>query len=278
VVGEPILNLACKYALNLIRKEDTDRFFSQIQLGVCTPGGVELALHKIQTAINNDPDSVVLHVDLKNAFNMRSRPAILRELYDQPSFAPVWRLAHFLLKDSSVNWLLIEDDLTKIITGQGVSQGNALSMFLFAVSIQAMLKDIAEEYDDVKVVAVVDDIHLVGPAESVFAAFDDLQKRCDEEGIVINKAKTVLLIPKEEGKRDASYAVARGLPDARFGAMRSLGAPIGIGEAYEDLARMQCDTVLGIHGRFFSTLEHPLLPSQEAAMIYRMSVVPRSTT
>jgi len=109
---------------------------------------------------------------------------------------------------------------------EGVAQGNALSSFLFAVSIQPLLNHIADNHIGVQVVAVCDDVQLVGKPHDCKQALEDLMDECKNEGIVINLQKTRILHDLQQSDEDKETVLLFPPQITRIqGAMITLGAP-----------------------------------------------------
>jgi hypothetical protein len=72
-----------------------DRFwhhFTPLQYGLATPGGCEAIVAGIRAYIKQEPQSLVLQVDLANAFNDVDRVAMFEELRDHfPELVPFVR-------------------------------------------------------------------------------------------------------------------------------------------------------------------------------------------
>jgi hypothetical protein len=63
-----------------------------LQYGVATPGGCEAIVAGIRAYIEQEPQSLVLQVDLANAFNDVHRVAMFEELHDHfPELVPFVR-------------------------------------------------------------------------------------------------------------------------------------------------------------------------------------------
>jgi ribonuclease HI len=84
-VPEVLYKVAAMFVIASI-EQHMPSLFSTIQLGCGTRSGVEIAIHKTQTALEAQPggigsDTVVLSLDFRNAFNERQRHTIARALY-----------------------------------------------------------------------------------------------------------------------------------------------------------------------------------------------------
>ena len=80
-VGETIRRLTGKCMCALV-KDKASEFFQPLQLGVACHAGAEKVAHALRRCIDEhwmDKDFVVLKVDMRNAFNIVSRQAVLDE-------------------------------------------------------------------------------------------------------------------------------------------------------------------------------------------------------
>ena len=98
-VGEVLRQLTSK-CLCAVVKYKASEYFSPYQYGVVCPSGVEKIIHSLRSCINDhwfDEDFTVAKVDLRNAFNLVSRNAVLEncaeffpELFPWTSTLVLW--------------------------------------------------------------------------------------------------------------------------------------------------------------------------------------------
>jgi hypothetical protein len=88
-VGEVLHRLVAR-AVGLQLRDRFQRHFASLQYGVATPpGGCETIVADIRAYIEQEPQSLVLQVDLANAFNEVDRVAMFEELRDHfPELVP----------------------------------------------------------------------------------------------------------------------------------------------------------------------------------------------
>src|SRR6185312_15989187 len=115
---------------------------------------------------------------------------------------------------------------------QGIWQGNALGSFLLAVSIQPMLRRVQDAVPTVRVLAVMDDIHIVGPVKDTLEAYRLLKKECGDDCIQISSDKLQYFSGIHDAGdpvllEDDYRAAMREFHEADFGAMVTLGAVVG---------------------------------------------------
>ena len=85
------------------------------------------------------------------------------------------------------------DICASISSEQGVKQGDGLGSLLFSLSVQDLYTKVTRNAQNVKCVAVADDLNLVGPVRDVLRVFDDLAKDISGTGLRLRAAKCGLL-------------------------------------------------------------------------------------
>ena len=114
-------------------------YFKPFQFGVACSFGAEKIAHVLRTCIENhwlDHDFVVLKVDMKNAFNMVSRQALLSECSTHfPELLP-W--ASWCYSLHPILWPL----LGRLHSEQGVQQGDALGPLFFSLVLNILVSKI----------------------------------------------------------------------------------------------------------------------------------------
>ena len=86
-VGETLRRLTGKCLCSLV-KDKASSFFEPLQFGVACPHGSEKVVHGLRKCIEEHwggEDFVVLKTDMRNAFNLISRQALLSECSLSPS-------------------------------------------------------------------------------------------------------------------------------------------------------------------------------------------------
>jgi hypothetical protein len=114
---------------------------------------------------------------------------------------------------------------------EGVNQGCPLASALFSLVQSMTLKDVLSQYVSVGVtrLSYVDDTHLHGPVEGVFAAFRDYARQMESIGCRLNLTKCLVHVPASRSQSaDAARQKAKslGLRYAEDGLI-VLGSPVG---------------------------------------------------
>ena len=252
--------------------------FPTIQLGVGVRGGVEIATHTAQLALEAGGDDVVaMRLDLRNAFNERARHVIAEALLACPTTAPVWRFFVAAYGDPGHVGVYERGRLIRsFLATDGVRQGCPIAAFLFALSVQYLYEASVKRWPAVFAVAIADDLTFVGPAADVLGAFADLRTLCSEHGPALNLGKCTALWP-----RDTAHPAYGPFVDEvrrlgvrlRHDCIEMLGATLGLNAARS----AACLATLAHHNHFFRRLRHSDLPAQVAMLLLRQSGVPRLT-
>ena len=276
-VGELFARVSCVFAMSGVKLASV--FDDGIQLGQGIRSGVERAVLTVQALLDHHvtkPDIIVISTDVRNAFNSVARSRVMAALRSHPATEHLCRL--FEWSHDGASPLLVYKDRTllqTIASQEGVQQGHVLGSLGYNMSIHPDYAAVQAEYksQDVRLVAIQDDLTIVGPATSAFAAFDmfasrlsargDLQLRPDKCRVLIPTTDTTLIrdITTEATTRGVSVVV---------GAMSLHGGCVGT-----DVAKMR-DAIRESVSRFDKVLEavsDPLMPSQIAWHIIRQCVV-----
>lgn len=166
------------------------------------------ALHAVE-CLKADIEETLLHtggklhavfIDYTKAFDLINRTILVRKIEAITGQNHYTRLIRNILKE---NYLEITDDVTKSLPiGQtnGVLQGDPLSPLLFVLATADIPATIATE--SVKMYAYADDMVLVSPSiHRLQIAFNKLAAWAEENDLVLNEEKTIMMTFKKGGKR-----------------------------------------------------------------------------
>ena len=219
-VGETIRRLTGKCMCALVKDKATE-FFQPLQLGVACRAGAEKVAHALRGCIEEhwmDEDFVVLKVDMRNAFNIVSRQAVLDQCATFfPELLP-W-----------VSWCygthpLLWHPLGQISSEPGVQQGDPLGPLLFALVLLKLVSslDADEECAEILLQAwYLDDGALAGTRPAVLRALHVIEELGPALGLHVNLAKCEMF--SRQG--NTSFP-----PEVRCSLLPNLdilGAPIG---------------------------------------------------
>ena len=179
-IGETWLRLACLCAVHKLC--DLGPSFAPLQNGVGVPGGAECIAHMVRTALDRDPEALLVSLDLQNAFNSVSWQAIFNAVAERaPSLMPFLKwvyggASHIFVRGAP-------DDAEPMLCTSGVQQGDPLGPLLFALALQGPLEAVAQDHPAVRLVAYFDDINIVGPPQSACEAFEALSAQVRAIGL-----------------------------------------------------------------------------------------------
>ena len=183
-VGEVLRRLVGKCLCAAV-KVRAQQFFHPFQFGVACPLGAEQMIHGLRDCIEQhwlENDFVVLKVDLKNAFNMVSRQAVLNECGKHfPELLP-W--ASWCYSQHPFLW----HPLGCLTSEQGVQQGDPLGPLLFSLVLNILVSEISSRGDcSLNYHAwYLDDGALAGPGSSVYNILAMLQELGPSLGLHVN--------------------------------------------------------------------------------------------
>eukprot|EP00731_Ephydatia_muelleri_P021996 Em0014g587a len=187
-VGETIRRLTGKCMCALVKDKATE-FFQPLQLGVACRAGAEKVVHALRGCIEEhwmDEDFVVLKVDMRNAFNIVSRQAVLDECATLiPELLP-W--VSWCYGTHPLRW----HPLGQISSESGVQQGDPLGPLLFALVLQKLVSslDADEECAEILLQAwYLDDGALAGTRSAVLRALHVIEELGPALGLHVNLAK-----------------------------------------------------------------------------------------
>ena len=208
-MGEAFYKLACLYALDLVY-DRVRTALGPIQFAF-SPGGPESALNILQSTIEVHPDWVIISTDISNAFNTRSRPDILTNLFNTPTLSPLFRLANWSYGSDSPLLLMAGGRLAAGFQScEGVRQGDVLGSLLFSLSMCPSYSACIEG-SDCHAVAVIDDFYILGPPGQAYTCFDHFRGDLPQLLLNLNLPKCISLLPDNPTKELILECASRNL-------------------------------------------------------------------
>ena len=131
-VGEVLRRLTGKCLCSLTKHKATE-FFQPLQFGVACPAGTEKVIHGLRACMEghwNDDDFAVVKVDMRNAFNLVSRQALLDEC--AVHFPELFPWAFWCYGSHPLLW----HPLGHLSSQSGVQQGDPLDPLFFALVLR----------------------------------------------------------------------------------------------------------------------------------------------
>ena len=183
-IGTTYRRLSTKVALRPLCTE-LGAELRPIQLGFGTPGGCEAAAHATRLFAGAlAQDSVIVKIDMRNAFNCVRRDHFLREVRDRaPSLFPLLWQAYSeptpLYHGTSVIW-----------SATGLQQGDPSGPAVFSLAVQPVASAVSSPLN----VWFLDDGTLGGNIDGVCADLQQLIPAMARIGLDVNPAKCEVLI------------------------------------------------------------------------------------
>eukprot|EP00731_Ephydatia_muelleri_P004035 Em0002g211a len=190
-VRETLRRLVGKCQCQITKGKASD-YFSPHQFGVACPSGAEKIVHGLGSCIEehqNEQDFVMMKIDLRNAFNLVSRQALLDEC--SAHFPELLQWAAWCYGQHPLLW----SPMGTIMSESGVQQGDPLGPLLFCLVLQKVLSAIASDpncFDLLFHAWYINDGVIAGPKQAVVQALSIIQDLGPPLGLVINSSKCEL--------------------------------------------------------------------------------------
>ena len=210
-----------------VEKSKASDFFAPYQFGVACAAGAEKVIHGLRSCMDDhwtDENFTVLKIDMRNAYNLVSRQALLDECRIQfPELLP-W-----------ASWCYgqhpaLQHVLGTISSEVGVQQGDPLSPMFFCLVLHKIVSAILSDENCSSLLFHAwyqDDGVVAGPKHAVSRALAIIQEHGPPLGLFINAAKCKLfslsdlsMFPPEMKRSSVPHLEILGAPigDAFFGA------------------------------------------------------------
>ncbi len=224
-IGETLTRLAGNLAQRVCR-DRLQSYFSenQLQIGVGVRGAAEQHLFRTQMLLERESSSVLVTLDITNAYGTIHRSKIFDGLRRVcPDMLP---LAWLLYGNPSRLFYSHGGGFSCLDSCDGVKQGCSLGGLLFSIGFHSALlaaHDVATAHGT-RVCAWLDDVAIVGSAEGVIATVRALTDRLPALGLRLNTRKSMAW--SADSERANQVAAAAGVQLAPDGVM-VLGIPVG---------------------------------------------------
>ncbi|NDC79197.1 MAG: hypothetical protein EBZ67_15200, partial [Chitinophagia bacterium] len=151
--------------------DDIRRLLHPLQLGVATPSGCETVLHYCRSVLAVRPDWYILRLDVRNAYNTIFRAEILQQVKEH--FPYMFPFVKAIYSGRPKLWVEVLEELQSALRSkEGTQQGDVLASLLYALALHPVLRRIYEAAQPLQglVLAIMDDVTVVGPFEACVAA------------------------------------------------------------------------------------------------------------
>lgn len=256
--------IAARYVSGIVGSE-----LRPVQLGVGTPLGCEAAVHAARdfvtsAAENSEHPSVLVKVDVRNAFNTLRRDILLKTVKDRcPEVYPLMFQAY-----GTPSPLYFGEH--PILSARGVQQGDPLGPVAFALSVDACARSMTSPLN----IWYLDDATLAGPAEVVAADLQRLDSLLPKLGLSLNTKKcefTTLGGTATCNHTTTAEVIRQAMPDitqTKLDDLKLLGSPLhysGLPSTFEATSSMisrLCDRIrcLDRHTATFFLSHHVSAP------------------
>lgn len=215
-VGCSLRRLVAKCAVNRV-KQSVSSLLTPHQLGFGISKGAEAAAHAARIYLQHlPPESLLLKLDIKNAFNSLRRDKMFLAVKEHaPELLPLVLSAY-----SSPSSLFCGDSV--INSCEGVQQGDPLGPLLFCLTIHAVVPELKSELQ----VLYIDDITLGGFISDIVHDFRKVSDFAKELGLEINHSKSEIIC-KDHTTLGSVLVQIPGLSVTDPDHATLLGSPIG---------------------------------------------------
>ena len=238
---EVLLKLACRLVINAESKA-LAKAFGDLQFGN-RPLGVEICIHAAREQLRSfadaertEPDkepSVIILLDIKNAFNTLDRVAMYEAL-QQANVPMLLRL--FEVEYASDSLLRIKGGAGQSITSQvGSRQGSTPAGICFALGMHQSLVE-TQSVPGATCRAFFDDTIIAGKLSAALPAFNKFCNVARARGLELNFSKCVVLCPDPRAltKKFPNFVAQLNIPQAKYVNVTTyLGASVGTSDDIE---------------------------------------------
>ncbi|KAI5742861.1 hypothetical protein M8J77_012006 [Diaphorina citri] len=189
-IGECLQRL-CAKTMVLLTGVDVQEECCADQLCAGIKNGIEGAIHGISSIFHEEDTDGLLLVDAKNAFNILSRPVAL---WNARILWP--RCARFLFNAyQGYSFIVFRNSNERILSQEGTSQGDPLSMLLYAVGILPLIRKLKSDHYTQNWYA--DDSCCMGKLLEIRTWFDSLMSEGPLYGYHPEPAKSIIIVKPE---------------------------------------------------------------------------------
>ncbi|KAL0227242.1 hypothetical protein P9112_014566 [Eukaryota sp. TZLM1-RC] len=185
-MGESFTRLLSSHIFNRISTKARD-YLKPFQFGIKTIEGASVASITSDIFFNSQQHQYIFNLDFKNAFNSVKRNCIYDVLIQ--AFPELSAYSYLFYGKKSD---LIFDSFT-LKSSSGVKQGDPLGPLLFCLAIHNTIEKTQKEFPELRIVAYMDDISIIGSYESICRVSKDIAAKYKDIGLALNPEKCRLI-------------------------------------------------------------------------------------
>ena len=230
-VGESLRRIIGK-AIGWVLKNDIQETAGPLQAATGLHGGAEAAIHAMKTIFEKDDTEGVILVDASNAFNSLNRHAALHNIQILcPNFATI------LINTYRLPTRLIILGAKYILSTEGTTQGDNLSMSFYALGTSPLLDALKITCPNTSQVCLADDITGAGTLIGLRKWWDNVVNEGNKFGYYVNESKSWLILKDENNVETAKEIFKDSEIMITTEGKRHLGASLGS----EDFHKIYCE-------------------------------------
>ena len=170
------------------------------QYAVGEKGGITQHLFGLRAIIDQNPNSVIISVDVRNNFNEVSRKSILQSLWSEPSLRPLFYFTYKSLMCQSYMGMGSGTNITDadFLSCEGVQQGTVDAPPLACIAFNSVYNatnTLLQQHGG-SFSAIIDDCTLTGPLATTLDALQVHERNLAAIGMTLNRSKTFVYLPQ----------------------------------------------------------------------------------
>ncbi|XP_065315661.1 uncharacterized protein LOC135924531 [Gordionus sp. m RMFG-2023] len=250
-IGSTYRRLVAKLIASRI-KHDAAHILSPYQLGVGIPGGCEAAVHLTRIHLENNPkNESIVKIDFSNAYNTLSRNTFLHSIcFHFPAYTK-------FLFSCYQSPTILQFNKEKILSVEGIQQGDPLGSLLFSLGINDMIKSINSSCTLSLHAWYIDDGILSGPSSEIAKAVTIIKEMGTAIGLSLNQSKSEFSLLNSNAPNTHDFKFTSSVE------LTHLGSPVGGHEAISTFLHSSLDILLKLEDIF------TLLPSHKSFFLLK---------